>query len=272
MSTGVWRWSELAAEYGRDGPRRLTASGALRRVRHGWYADPAADARALRAVQLGGRLGCVSACAAHGLWVPPGHDLHVTFNRRTPDLLPPGIIGHHDRELGSEPAIRPLFSALTEVVRHHDTETALIVLDSAINRGVLTLADVVSLVNECPKPKRRVLRYLDGRADSGTETRIRYFFQRRGVTVESQVQVPSVGRVDLRVGRSLLIECDSWAHHTGEQNYHRDRGRDLILIQDANRVLRLTFEQVFHQWPATSRALVHLVRARLHRPLPLSAR
>ncbi|MGC3952866.1 MAG: hypothetical protein QM804_01200 [Propionicimonas sp.] len=272
MNPGVWRWSELAAEHGRDWPRGQVASGQLRRIGHGWYAAPAADNSVVRAVQLGGRLGCLSACGAHGLWVPPGQDLHVTFNRRAPGSMPPGVVGHHDRELGSEPAVRPLLSALTEVVRNHDTETALIVLDSAINRGMVTEADVICLANECPKPKRRVLRYLDGRADSGTETRVRYFFQRRGVPVEPQVYVPSVGRVDLRVGRSLLIECDSWAHHTGEENYRKDRGRDLILIPDANRVLRLTFEQVFYQWPATQLALIRMVRARLHRPLPLSAR
>lgn len=272
MNTGVWRWSELAAEIGRDGPRKQVAAGAMRRVARGWYATPTADHQAVRAVQLGGRLSCLSACAAHGLWMPPNRDLHVTFNRRVPGSLPPGIIGHYDRELGSEPAVRPLLSALTEVVRHHDTETALIVLDSAINQGILTDADVISLVGKCPKSKQRVLRYLDGRADSGTETRVRYFFQRRGVTVEPQVYIPTVGRIDLRVGRSLLIECDSWAHHTGEANYHKDRSRDLILIPDANRVLRLTFEQVFYQWPSTQQALIRLVRARLHRPLPLSAR
>ncbi len=259
-------------QLGRDGLRRQVAAGRLLHIAHGWYSSVTADQHVVAAIRIGGRLGCLSACAHYGLWVPPGSDTHVTFNRRAPTPLPPGITAHHDREIGQEPAIRPLLECLAEVVRHHDTETALIVLDSALNRGVLAERDIVGLVADCPKPKQRVLRYLDGRADSGTETRVRYFFQRRGVAVEPQVYVSGVGRIDLRVGHSLMIECDSREHHTGEANYHRDRARDLVLVQDANRVLRLTFEQVFYQWPSTSSALTRLVRARLHRTLPLSAK
>lgn len=272
MNTGVWRRSELVTRLGRDGLRRQVEAGRLLHIAHGWYSSPTADQRVVTAIRTGGRLGCLSACAHYGLWVPPVPGTHVTFNRRAPAALPPGIVAHHDREIGQEPAVRPLLACLVEVVLHHDTETALIVLDSALNRGILTEHDVVGLVATCPKPRQRVLRYVDGRADSGTETRVRYFFQRRGVAVEPQAYVPGVGRIDLRVGRSLMIECDSREHHTGEANYRRDRARDLALALDANRVLRLTYEQVFHQWPSTSSALTRLVRARLHRPLPISAR
>lgn len=268
----MWSWTELVSELGRVGLRRRVVEGSLLKVGHGWYASPTATEHAVAAVRLGGHLGCLSGCQLHGLWVPPDPYLHVTFNRGTPSTLASDVVGHHARDIGREPALRPLLTCLTEVVRHHDTETALIVLDSALNRQLLTETDVVSLAADCPKKTRRVLRYLDGRADSGTETRVRYFFQRRRVPVEPQVYVPGVGRVDLLVGRSLMIECDSWEHHTGEENYNRDRDRDLVINQDRSRVLRLSYRQVFHDWPRTSRALSRLVNLRLHRSRPLSAR
>lgn len=272
MDTGVWSWSELVAEIGRVALRRQVAAGRLVRVGHGWYAAPTAAQAVISAVRLGGHLGCLSGCAVHGLWVPPEPGLHVTFNRRVPAVLPPLTVGHHARELGCEAAVRPLLECLAEVVRHHDIETALIVLDSALNQRLVTEAEAVHLVRSCPRATHRVLRYVEGRADSGTETRVRYLFQRRGIPVEPQVRVRGVGRVDLLVGRSLMIECDSRQHHTGEENYSRDRARDLVLVQDGNRVVRLTFQQVFHQWPQTSAALIRLTRAGLHRPLPLSAK
>lgn len=272
MNTGVWRRSELVAELGEHRVRKLVTAGRLIHVGYGWYASPVAKQKAVSAVRVGGRLGCLSGCEQHELWVPPHEGLHVDFNRQVPAVLPPGIVGHRDRDIGRRSAVRPLLDCLRQVVRHHDTETALIILDSAINRGLLTEPDVRQLVAECPKPTHRVLRYLDGRADSGTETRVRYFFQRRRVPVEPQASVPGVGWVDLRVGQSLMIECDSRAHHTGEENYARDHRRNLVLVSDDNTVLRLTFEQVFYQWPRTQAFLTRMIQARLHRRRPLSAK
>lgn len=272
MNTGIWPRSELETKLSDHQIRRAVAAGRLVKVTRGWYAVPTALETAVAAVRTGGRLGCLSGCAAHGLWVPPRTGLHVTFYRQVPAVLPPGIVGHSDRRTGQTAALRPLIDCLEEVVRYHETETALIVLDSALNRGVLTEADVVDVVAHCPKSTQRVLRYLDGRADSGTETRVRYFFQQRRVPVQPQAHVAGVGRIDLLVGRSLMIECDSRAHHTGEENYARDHGRNLLLVADDNHVLRLTFEQIFYQWNHTQRMLSHILRARLHRRSPLSAR
>lgn len=272
MSTGVWPLSELTTKLSEYQVRRLVAAGHLVKVGRGWYASPLAPEKLVAAVRAGGRLGCLSGCELHGLWVPPQGGVHVTFQRQLPALPSPGVVGHRDRGTSQKTALRPLLDCLTDVVRHHDAETALIVLDSAINRGCITEADAVNLVMECPKYTHPVLRYLDGRADSGTETRVRYFFQRRRVPVQPQAYIPGVGRVDLLVGRSLMIECDSRAHHTGEENYARDRGRDLLLIGDGNHVLRLSYEQVFYQWPRTQSILVRILAARVHRRPPLSAK
>ncbi len=269
---GVWRWGELRAALGATEVRRRVAAGLLTRVAYGWYAAPSADPVVVTAVRLGGHLGCLSACRLHGLWVPPESRVHVSFNRRVPMALPAGVAAHADREIGHEPAVRPLQACLEEVVRHHSTETALIVLDSALNRRLITESEVLHLVARCPAPKAAVVRYLDRRAESGSETRVRYFFQRRRVPVEPQVQVPGVGRVDLRIGRCLMVECDSREHHTAPENYQRDRLRDLVLVADGRRVVRLTYEQVFFQWPVTQQFLSRLVQLRLHRSLPFSAR
>lgn len=269
---GVWRWGELQGVLGATEVRRRVAAGLLTRVAYGWYALPSADPEVVTAVRLGGHLGCLSGCRAHGLWVPPDPCVHVSFNRRAPAGLPEGVAAHADREIGREPAVRSLGACLEEVLRHHSTETALIVLDSALNRRLIAESEVVHLVSRCPAPRATVLRYLDRRAESGSETRVRYFFQRRRVPVEPQVHVPGVGRVDLRVGRCLMVECDSREHHTGVENYQRDRLRDLALVADGRRVVRLTYEQVFFQWPTTQQFLSRLVRLRLHRSLPLSAR
>jgi very-short-patch-repair endonuclease len=62
---------------------RLTAAvraGAIRRVRQGHYANLDADVARLAAVRLGGRLGCLSALHAFGLW--DGNDdrrIHISL-------------------------------------------------------------------------------------------------------------------------------------------------------------------------------------------------
>jgi len=68
--------------------------------------------------------------------------------------------------------------------------------------------------------------------------------------------------VDLLVGESLIIECDSHAHHTGETNYRGDRRRDLSATADDYRVVRLTWEQCFLTWPTTTSLLFTQLRTR----------
>ncbi len=246
-------------------------SGRLIRVGQGWYASPDADPDVTRALRLGTRLTCLSAVRLHGLWVPhnAGVALHVALRHGDPGLVKPGVVTH--RLPSGWPSVEPLVDlemCLDHVLRHHSVETGLMVLESAVDRGLITVASASALIAAQPQRKRLGgLHHFDPRSGSGSETRVRLWFQRRNVRVRSQVSIAGVGRVDLLVGESLVIEVDSRAHHTGEIGYREDRRRDLALYALGFDRLRLTWEQVFLEWPASVRLLKEgLVRSRYRRP------
>ena len=84
------------------------------------------------------------------------------------------------------------------------------------------------------------------------------------------MSITHVGRADLLVGKSLVIEFDSRAHHLADANYAADHRRDLTLNALGFHRIRLTWHHVFVDWPATvrlsKRALSH--GWHLHAPDP----
>ena len=126
------------------------------------------------------------------------------------------------------------------------------VLESAVDRGLLSLRSAESLLGSQPLRKQGAgLQLFDPRSGSGSETRVRLWLQRRHHQVRCQVSIAHVGRVDLLVGKSLVIEVDSRAHHLADENYAADHRRDLMLHALGFHRLRLTWHQVFDDWPAT---------------------
>ncbi|MFX4274069.1 endonuclease domain-containing protein [Propionibacteriaceae bacterium Y1685] len=258
MSEGVLSRAELWREWGRPAVERAVREGRLTPLRHGWYALPNAPAEVQRAIRLGGRLDCVSAAEWYGLWVPSGLGLHIRSRRATPSGS--GVTVHRERSWSFTSAVAPMTDALRQVLRRHDAELGLIVLESALNRGLIGWAEAEYMTRQAPERKAAVLAHLSDRSESGTETRVRLFFQMNGVRVRPQVSIPGVGRVDLVVGDRLVIECDSVSFHTGVQNYARDRGRDLALGLAGYKIVRLTYHQVFDDWAATSQRLLRMIR------------
>lgn len=235
-------------------------SGALTRVTRGWYAAPDADPEVMRAVRLNARLTCLSACASHGLWVPLGSDreLHVAVRQGTPPITSPGVVGHRlpYPHWGTDEPIMPLEVCLDHVLRHHSVETALMVLESAVDRGHISEVETRRLIERQSVAKRsRGLQFFDPRSGSGTETRVRLWFQRRGWTVVSQPTIGGVGRVDLLVGRSLIVELDSREWHWAEKSYEDDHRRDVVAFSLGFSRVRLTWKQVFLTWDETCRYL-----------------
>lgn len=82
--------------------------------------------------------------------------------------------------------------------------------------------------------------------------------------VRAQVEIPGVGRVDLLIGRRLVIECDSRAHHTGEAAYESDRTRDRKLVRMGYLVIRLTYQQKLNDWPNVEADILALIRRDEH--------
>lgn len=251
----------------RSAVRRALERGLLRRVSRGWYDAGGCSADELTAAAAGGRLGCLTGLRDLGVWVPPTAHPHLMTPRwsapsttGTAHRLAPGAVW------AASTMTYGLVECLRQVLRHHDVETSLIVLESACNLRLISTSAIAELIGECSAVRARQLAtWFDPRSESGTETRVRLFLARRGYKVRSQASVLGVGRVDLLVGESLMIECDSHAHHTGETRYQADRTRDLNATAGGYRVVRLTWEQVFLTWETTQALLLAHLSTRRYR-------
>lgn len=152
-----------------------------------------------------------------------------------------------------------------------ETVDAATVFESAVHQGQISLDRALDVVAVLPGNSRRALCRIRGDAESGTETTVRWWLEGRRVPVRSQVWVPGVGRVDLLVGDSWVIECDSRRHHDTDDAYRRDRARDLELRALGYTVTRLTWEQVFVSWYSTQRSLLAVIaRGDHHRTIARS--
>lgn len=269
---GIFSRSELAEAGLTDwGLRQTLATGRLRSLTRGWFASTTADPRATSAILTGCRIGCLSAAEIHGLWVPPSAHRHwIAPRRREIGPLPSDVVVHRT----GDPLPRVFQSVddcLWQIIRAHDAETALMVMESAARLEAVPRSTLLNMIELAPTRSRGTLGFFCDRSESGTETRVRLFYQRRHVRVRAQVAVPEVGRVDLLIGESHIVECDSRAHHERHDRYLIDRHRDLGADMGDYRHTRLAWEQVFTRWPETQQALSTTLRRRTHRHVPRNA-
>jgi hypothetical protein len=206
--------------------QRLTERGTLDRIRPGIYAQPEALRDVVAAARVGGRLAGASAAALHGLWAPVDPRLVVEVGRRA-DLrdpcdanLPLDRSDSGIRVLWNRVAaprrigLSPLDAVAAQVLRSEPTPVAVAILDSMLRRTPMTLLDLEFAVARLPMSQRRVLRRVDGRAESGSESVARCVLQDAGFRVDVQVRVPftDLDRIDLVVADRIAVECDSSFH------------------------------------------------------------
>lgn len=246
-------------------------AGRLLRVARGWYATPDADPGMVRALQLGGRLTCLSASRYLGIWTPSDSSLHIAVRSGDPLHRMSGVRPHRLESAGwgtTEP-IMPLTTVLDHALRYHPVETGLMVVESAIDKRLATVDEVQRIIRAQESRKLMTgLQHFDPRAGSGSETRVRLWFQRRQVPVRCQVQIGWVGRVDLLVGTSLVVEVDSASHHGSPEQHDEDCRRDLLLASLGFSVIRITYKQIFSSWPATVSQLKAALAWGIHRRRP----
>ena len=267
--------------------QRATFAGAIVRVRRGWYALPSAHPEVIRAIRVGGSLACISGCNHHGLWRPPGNELHVSTRHgarhiKHPDTgtpvtrenPAPGLVTHWGGPANSSPrrGVLSLTDCLTQVIQCQTPDIAFAIVESALRRGMLTDEQRRAIAQKLSGKRRRLLERADRYADSGTESLFRYRMLCLGIEMRSQVEIPGVGRVDFVIGDRLVIEIDSNEHHGKPHQRARDLGRDAILAGLAFVCLRFDYDQVIWDWTTVESTVLAIVDRGEHLSSPLGSR
>ena len=102
--------------------------------------------------------------------------------------------------------------------------------------------------DETAEVRRRAGRARAG-SDSGVESVARQRFERLGLTVEQQVDLATVGRVDMVLNGLLVVEIDGFEFHSDRDAVDRDYRRDAKLTARGIPHLRFTYRHVMYSWP-----------------------
>lgn len=241
------------------------------RPRIGWIALPNADAAAIRAVALGGRLASGNALAARGIWVDQlvGLSVHVPPNASRLPPLAPGERRTCRRLIRAMDATTEwcvsVPDALIQLSYEAEPVPWLTSVDSSLQHGAMDREVLEVVARGIPADHRKVLALADGRAQSGNETRFRVMLIREGFGVQIQAKIALVGWVDLLVDGWLIVEIDSREHHDRISEQERDRIRDGNALLLGFATLRFMPEAVRD----ASGWCLEVVRARLRHGRPL---
>ncbi|USR79331.1 hypothetical protein [Arcanobacterium pinnipediorum] len=253
--------------------------GIIIRLPHRWYGSPSITELERNAAQHGYLIGCCSAAKEWGLWVPETRYPHLICRSRDSSaratqltihrsLTSDGLLGIHPSPAKSPHIYSTLVESLEHIVRYHHEETGLIVLESALNQRKIDMPTADKIIAGAQRHKQQVLRRRIRDAQSGSETRVRNYLHSLRVPVSAQVYVPTVGRIDLLVGRSLSIECDSTAFHSKGLNVNEDRYRDAQQTLLGYKHIRLSYQQIWGDWENTKSYILTVLRTREHLLFP----
>lgn len=216
------------------------AAGSVQRIARGVYAHPQADPVLIHAGRHRAVLGCVSAASAAGLWVVRHPDrTHLAASHGRPI---PGCTVHR-----SKIPLTPL-DVVCQSLRCLAPLEGLTIAESAVKNGFIQLP---ALRERFPAVREKSLRDLVARIrpQSGSiiETMARYLLEEAGHTVELQVRIPGMGRLDLLVDGMLGVETDGYAHHSSREAYREDRRRWNVTVVQGVPTLRVTFEMLLNE-------------------------
>jgi very-short-patch-repair endonuclease len=247
---GLARSTQLR-EWGHT-PQRIRAAvdaGHVHRIGRAWLALPDADPEARSAVAARGVLGGESALRSYKIWVSEPTGICVVSPPSASRLpsLDPGVYRLR-REVTPVPT-RPWRVSVADALAQHLPRIAgrdhiVATLDSALNRRLLTPEGLELVMQRMPRRIRRLHRHVDARAESGLETLLRLAIRDEGWSVESQVRIDGVGRVDFVIDGWLVIEADGSQWHDHHEAIGRDRERNSALVLRGYRWHRFGYSQI----------------------------
>ena len=240
--------------------RAAVTAGELTRARKGHYVAGGSPTAMVRAARVGGRLGCVSLLAEHGVFVFDASILHVHMERGDSRMRSDhgdGALSPRARRRGvvlhwhalAEPAgsgTVDVIDAVAQAVRCQEPRYAVATLDSALNTGLLRPDQLDAVFALLPHRHRILRRFIDSRAQAGTETLVRLVLLKMGCRVDVQVFIDTVGTVDLLVDGWLVVECDSRQFHSDWAQQREDYRRDAALAALGYCRIRLVAEDILY--------------------------
>lgn len=249
--------------------RRWVSAGLVRSIRRTWLALPTLADDRVRAAEAGGRVACLSLARARGWWIPDEADagLHISL---APHGRSDGLIGFDGTAHWSIPItaadpslpIESTEDALDHIANCLPPEAAQTVWDSAVTRERLDVA-ALRMVSWRTPAARACAERATGLADSGLESIFVFRLSAWGVPFRQQVVI--AGRpVDLLIGRWLVVQVDGHAFHSSSADRARDAAHDAELRLRGYTVLRFTYAQVLHDWPAVARTLSRVLATGAH--------
>lgn len=218
----------------------------------------------VRAAAERGALACVSAAAHLGLALlhQPAL-LHLQIGPGSEQLARPGIRLHRSRPLvptARTALIESVPDMLSHVAGCLPELEALIVWESALNRGLLVKEELVRIAWPGPR-QRRLVDTASSRSDSLLETMLAHQLRRAGIRFEQQVRL--LGRpVDALIGERLVVQVDGFEHHRAAQR-RSDIAFDAELMLRGWHVIRADYAQVVEDRvvPVVQRALAQRLHA-----------
>ena len=238
-------------------------SGAIHRLRKGWYGHADLHPEVRAAVRVGGRLSCVSTIAMRGGWAPEASALHVALapnacRPRTPRdsrlrLTPthPGVVLHWTATTATR-GLATVWEAIDDVRSCVPADLA------AASVSMLLRADA-SLRRQWTALPTPPIAELDTVCESGVEVLWWVRMRRHRLRIRRQVTIPGIGRVDFVIGTRLVVEVDGASYHTDPVAFEADRRRDARLSARGYRVLRFSYRQVLDRWAEVEAAVLAAV-------------
>lgn len=285
----------LAANFGVASRRQLLVAGVcrstiaqavrlklLRVIRRGWYYAPgvvSAPRLVVSAVRAGGALTGLAALALHQVWTMRPPTLEVRVTRLDRAKHNPEARFHTLRKIRYAPvhaAVDDPETAFCVVLQSETREQAIIAGDSMLRphfhdalpvRGpLLTRPRLQRLTARYNRHIRQTAQYIDGLPESPLESLAKARLLARRISFQLQHRPAGENwRLDVLIGRSLVLEIDGRAFHSDPIRFEADRLRDQRLQVANYVVLRLTYQQIVNDWPIVFGHIQALMRRSVHR-------
>lgn len=240
------------------------SAGRIARVRQGVFALPTTAPDIITAAEHGGALTCRRALRLHGIWVlDDDATVHVWLGGR-------GRVHHMDCDCTghyyggtSGLGLAPVEDVLVHLHRCASEEVFFTALESALSQRKLRKQGLARIRARIPSAGHWLIDLARVDAGSGLESLLRLRLHLLGISLECQVEVPRVGRVDFVIAGRLILEADGRENHESDTKRHDDRVRDAAASALGYETLRFDYEQIVHDWPTVEAAVLAAV-VRLH--------